>query len=62
MSTDASGALAHHFDNMEQQQGAARLGMWMFLVTEVLFFGGIFVRTRPTASGIRKRSWPPAAN
>ena len=43
MSTDSSGVLAHHFNNMEQQQGAARLGMWMFLVTEVLFFGGIFV-------------------
>jgi cytochrome c oxidase subunit 3 len=43
MSTDSSGVLAHHFDNMEQQQSAARLGMWMFLVTEVLFFGGIFV-------------------
>jgi cytochrome c oxidase subunit III len=43
MSTDSSGALAHHFDSMEQQQGSARLGMWAFLVTEVLFFGGIFV-------------------
>jgi cytochrome c oxidase subunit III len=43
MSTDSSGVLAHHFNTMEQQQGAARLGMWMFLVTEVLFFGGIFV-------------------
>lgn len=41
--TDSTGVLAHHFDSMEQQQGAARLGMWMFLVTEVLFFGGIFV-------------------
>jgi cytochrome c oxidase subunit III len=37
------GVLAHHFDNIEQQRGAARLGMWMFLVTEVLFFGGVFV-------------------
>jgi cytochrome c oxidase subunit 3 len=43
MSADSSGVLAHHFDTMEQQQGTARLGMWMFLVTEVLFFGGIFV-------------------
>src|SRR5262245_54535441 len=41
--TDSTGVLAHHFDSMEQQQGSARLGMWMFLVTEVLFFGGIFV-------------------
>jgi cytochrome c oxidase subunit III len=43
MSTDSAGVLAHHFDNIEQQQSTARLGMWMFLVTEVLFFGGIFV-------------------
>ena len=35
-------ALAHHFDNLEQQNEAATLGMWVFLVTEVLFFGGLF--------------------
>jgi cytochrome c oxidase subunit 3 len=34
--------LKHHFDNLEQQHSAERLGMWMFLVTEVLFFGGLF--------------------
>ncbi len=43
MSTDSAGVLCHHFDNIEQQQSTARLGMWMFLVTEALFFGGIFV-------------------
>ena len=36
-------ALAHHFDNLAQQHEAATLGMWVFLVTEVLFFGGLFV-------------------
>jgi cytochrome c oxidase subunit 3 len=36
-------ALAHHFDNLEQQKEAATLGMWVFLVTEVLFFGGLFM-------------------
>ena len=35
-------ALAHHFDNLAQQSEAATLGMWVFLVTEVLFFGGLF--------------------
>ena len=35
--------LAHHFDNLEQQREATTLGMWVFLVTEVLFFGGLFV-------------------
>src|SRR5689334_15333428 len=35
-------ALAHHFDTLEQQREAATLGMWAFLVTEILFFGGLF--------------------
>jgi cytochrome c oxidase subunit 3 len=35
--------LKHHFDNLEQQHSAERLGMWFFLVTEVLFFSGLFV-------------------
>ena len=38
-----SPVLKHHFDNLEQQHSAERLGMWMFLVTEVLFFSGMFV-------------------
>ena len=33
---------AHHFDDLEQQHEAASLGMWAFLLTEVLFFGGLF--------------------
>jgi len=36
-------ALAHQFDDLEQQKEASTLGMWVFLVTEVLFFGGMFV-------------------
>jgi cytochrome c oxidase subunit 3 len=36
-------ALAHHFDNLDQQKEASTLGMWVFLVTEVLFFGGLFL-------------------
>jgi len=34
--------LAHHFDTLEQQHEAGSLGMWLFLVTEILFFGGLF--------------------
>jgi cytochrome c oxidase subunit 3 len=34
--------LQHHFIDMPQQQEAAALGMWVFLVTEVMFFGGMF--------------------
>src|SRR5580692_758985 len=37
-----SSDLKHHFDNMSQQFDAANLGMWVFLATEVLFFGGLF--------------------
>ena len=40
--TEHAGPLAHHFDDLEQQHEAASLGMWAFLVTEVLFFGGLF--------------------
>jgi cytochrome c oxidase subunit III len=36
-------ALAHHFDNMEQQREAGTLGMWAFLITEIMFFGGLFL-------------------
>ena len=36
-------ALAHQFDDLEQQKEASTLGMWVFLVTEVLFFGGLFL-------------------
>src|SRR3954452_290285 len=32
--------LAHHFEDLDQQRDAATLGMWAFLATEVLFFGG----------------------
>ena len=34
--------LAHHFVSYEQQRESATLGMWTFLVTEILFFGGLF--------------------
>jgi cytochrome c oxidase subunit III len=34
--------LAHHFDTPEQQYDSGKLGMWLFLVTEVLFFSGLF--------------------
>ncbi len=36
-------ALQHHFANMEQQREAGTLGMWVFLVTEIMFFGGMFL-------------------
>ena len=39
---DASPELRHHFVDMAAQREASSLGMWIFLVTEVLFFGGMF--------------------
>ena len=35
--------LQHHFDSMAQQAEASTLGMWVFLVTEIMFFGGLFM-------------------
>lgn len=34
--------LAHHFDTPEQQFASGKLGMWLFLLTEILLFGGLF--------------------
>src|SRR5205809_1936164 len=39
----AHSALQHHFENMEQQREAGTLGMWVFLITEIMFFGGLFL-------------------
>jgi cytochrome c oxidase subunit 3 len=47
--------LQHHFDNLEQQFEASALGMWLFLVTEILFFGGLF-----TAYMIYRLAYPEA--
>ena len=48
-------ALAHHFEDLGQQSEAATLGMWVLLVTEILFFGGLFL------TYMVYRSWYPAA-
>lgn len=39
---DRGPLLAHHFDDLKQQQASAIFGMWLFLVTEIMFFGGLF--------------------
>ncbi len=48
-------ALQHHFQSLEQQHEASTLGMWIFLVTEVMFFGGLF------AAYALYRIWYPEA-
>lgn len=35
-------ALLHHFATAEQQRESGKLGMWLFLATEILLFGGLF--------------------
>jgi cytochrome c oxidase subunit 3 len=39
---EARPELRHHFADEEQQRNAASLGMWWFLGTEIMFFGGMF--------------------
>ena len=39
----AAGFVAEQFDDLEQQHDAAKFGMWVFLATEVMFFGGLFL-------------------
>jgi cytochrome c oxidase subunit 3 len=40
---DKQSVVAPYFSNLEQQHEANTLGMWVFLVTEVMFFGGLFL-------------------
>ena len=42
MSHDHSPHLQHHFDTPAQQFDAGKLGIWLFLATEILLFGGLF--------------------
>lgn len=42
-STDHPSFLQHHYNTAQQQQSAAKLGMWLFLAQEILFFGGLFM-------------------
>jgi cytochrome c oxidase subunit 3 len=43
LSDSHASTLAHHFTDMDQQIEANTLGMWLFLVTEVMFFSGLFL-------------------
>jgi cytochrome c oxidase subunit III len=51
----AESFVAHHFPNLRQQEHAARLGMWLFLATELLLFGGLF-----TAYSVYRYIFPAA--
>jgi cytochrome c oxidase subunit III len=41
LSAEHHSALAHHFDSLEQQHEAAQLGLWAFLLTEIMLFGAV---------------------
>ena len=53
-----TGELYGQFQTLEQQKESATLGMWVFLLTEILFFGGVFLAYTinrhefPTAFGV----------
>ena len=46
---------AHQFENVDHQKEVSLLGMWVFLTTEVLFFGGMFL-----AYSIYRHAYPSA--
>jgi cytochrome c oxidase subunit III len=48
-------ALRMQFDTAAQQKDAATVGMWVFLITEIMFFGGVF-----TAYTVYRRLYPQA--
>ncbi len=45
--------LAEQFDSLEQQEQTATVGMWVFIATEILFFGGLF-----TAYTVYRTTYP----
>ena len=47
--------LRHHFETVEQQREAVSFGMWLFLLTEIMFFGGLFAPISSTATGTIRR-------
>ena len=47
--------VAHQFDDLAQQHEASTLGMWAFLATEVMFFGGAL-----TCYAVYRYSYPTA--
>lgn len=61
MSSESQGHVAehafrqHHFVNAEQQFDTSKLGMWLFLATEILMFGGLFV-----GFGLMQANYPEA--
>ena len=55
MLADSHALPRHQFDDVEQQQEVSSLGMWVFLVTEIMFFGGLF-----TGYAVYRAAYPAA--
>jgi cytochrome c oxidase subunit III len=55
LSDSHSSVVAHQFDDSAQQKETVSLGMWTFLITEVMMFGGLF-----TAYGFYRLRFPEA--
>lgn len=55
MSDTHTGAVAHQFDDAEQQRESVTLGMWTFLLTEIMMFGGLF-----TGYTVYRNAYPEA--
>ncbi|HTR81741.1 MAG TPA: cytochrome c oxidase subunit 3 family protein [Bacteroidota bacterium] len=55
MADHSQAAHAHQFDDIKQQHEADSLGMWVFLTTEILFFGALFL-----CYGIYRHAYPDA--
>jgi cytochrome c oxidase subunit 3 len=52
---DLAAHVAHQFDSAEQQKHSSLLGIWIFLLTEIMFFGAVFV-----AYGVYRSRFPDA--
>jgi cytochrome c oxidase subunit III len=52
---DSHTTLAHQFDDATQQHESSTLGMWIFLATEIMFFGGLF-----TGYAVYRAAYPAA--
>jgi cytochrome c oxidase subunit 3 len=60
MSSIVNHEVAHHFYDGKQESNSAKLGMWLFLVTEVLLFSGLFV-AYTIIKGVNPEMWAEAS-
>ena len=64
--------VAHHFDDLEQEFESHRMGMWLFLASEIMMFGALLVggfillfrfpRLSPRGARISTGGWAPSTH